>query len=686
MRGQYSKRRWLSALCLAVLALGVPGPASAAPPEPDFVFFPKGTGLEGPCGLAVDPADPARLGNPISNLYVADYYHHVISVFDPAISPNSISLTQVPGVDPLDGPCGLAVARTGAIYVNNYHRSVVRYVPSIYPPTAATKYDAGTTIDASNPTGVAVDPGTGNVYVNARTYIAAYGPTGAPILDGGGQPLKIGLGSLGDGYGLAFSEYPATSGLLYVADGATNTVKAYNSNPALNTVNPVMTISGPGGGFVSLDDSAVAVDRVTGEIYVADNLEPQYAERPEAMIHVFTALGGSKGRLKYNIVDALPPGLTVDNSTKSSQGRVFVTSGNTIQAAIYIYPPGSATNLSSPATFSLTVTSRGDGDGSIASELVGIDCAAACEERVRAGGEITLGAKPEPGSAFAGWSGGGCSGTGACVVEMSEARSVSAEFTALRSSTGSVPRSVATSSGIAQKGTLRVTVDGKLSPRVLPRNATAPIAVSIGGKITTTDTSQPPQLQTLRIELNRHGRLDTIGLPVCAYGRIQPASTARALAACRAALVGRGSFTANIALAGQEPYPTSGQLLVFNGRRHGEPVLFGQIYAPKPFATSFVIVFTVQKLHGGTYGTALNADLPEALGSWGNLTGIEMTLSRRYSHRGSRHSYLSAGCPAPKGFPGAVFPLARTSFGFAGKKKLTSVFTDSCKVKGGVDG
>ena len=68
--------------------------------------------------------------------------------------------------------------------------------------------------------------------------------------------------------------------------------------------------------------------------------------------------------------------------------------------------------------------------------------------------------------------------------------------------------------------------------------------------------------------------------------------------------------------------------------------------------------------------------------AWGRLTGLKMTLSRRYSYKGRSHSYISSGCPAPRGFPGAVFPLARTSFAFDGGTKLTSVFTSTCKVRG----
>lgn len=231
-----------------------------------------------------------------------------------------------------------------------------------------------------------------------------------------------------------------------------------------------------------------------------------------------------------------------------------------------------------------------------------------------------------------------------------------------------------------EKDGLRVTVSGSLTPKALPRTGVAPISVSVAGRISTADGRTPPQLKTMRIELNRHGRLDFAGLPVCPLARIQPASSSRALSACRSALVGKGRFWADIVLSGQEPYPTQGQLLVFNGRRNGRPVLFGQIYAPRPFATSFVIVFEMRHIDHGDYGTSLTADLPAALGNWGYVTAIEMKLERSYRYRGARHSYLSAGCPAPAGFPGTSFPLARTSFSFAGGLELISTLARSCRV------
>jgi len=152
----------------------------------------------------------------------------------------------------------------------------------------------------------------------------------------------------------------------------------------------------------------------------------------------------------------------------------------------------------------------------------------------------------------------------------------------------------------------------------------------------------------------------------------------------RSALVGRGSFTANIALKGQEgeSYAAKGQLLVFNGEAKGKPVLFGQIYAAHPFATSFVITFEFSKIRKGEYGTALSATLPPALRSWGDLTGIQMNLARRYHYKGKSRSYISAGCPAPKGAHLASFRLARTSFAFSGGAQLSSTVSETCKARG----
>jgi hypothetical protein len=235
---------------------------------------------------------------------------------------------------------------------------------------------------------------------------------------------------------------------------------------------------------------------------------------------------------------------------------------------------------------------------------------------------------------------------------------------------------------IEQVGNLRVTVSGNLSPTKLPRDSKKPISVSVDWKISTTDGTSPPKLKTLKIEINRQGILDPTGLPACPYDKIQPATTSRALANCRSSLVGRGRFAAIVGLEGQESYLSSGQMVVFNSEKGGKPVLYGQIYTDQPFANSFVITFRVTKLKKGPYGTVLSATLPPSLRAWGNLTEIDMTLSRKFSFEGKRRSFLSAACPTPKGVPVSSFPLARTSFRFTGGNEISTTLRDECRPKG----
>lgn len=235
---------------------------------------------------------------------------------------------------------------------------------------------------------------------------------------------------------------------------------------------------------------------------------------------------------------------------------------------------------------------------------------------------------------------------------------------------------------ITQKGNVRVAIEGKLAPSTLPRSGAAPVAVSVAGKITTADESSPPQLHKLTIEINRHGRIDAHGLPTCRLSRIRTASNGHALAACRSSLVGEGKFFGTITLPGSAPYPIEGKLLLFNGTEGGHQVIYGHIFSPHPFATSFVITFAVSAQRRGEYGTTLTANLTKALGTQRNLTGLEMTLKRSFSFKGRRHSYISAGCPAPKGVPILSFPLARTSFAFAGNIQITETLNKTCKPRG----
>ncbi len=235
---------------------------------------------------------------------------------------------------------------------------------------------------------------------------------------------------------------------------------------------------------------------------------------------------------------------------------------------------------------------------------------------------------------------------------------------------------------VVQTEGVRITVLSQIQPYKLPREGTAPIAVFVSGHLATPTGEIPPQLNELSVQVNRHGLLQSEGLPSCPQKKIQPSSTERALSVCGPALIGSGQFWAHIVLAGQEPYPTHGRLLIFNGKKGRKPLLLAHIYTQNPFNASFVIAFSISKIHKGTYGTQLRAAFPQALGSWGYVDRIKLTLKRKYRYKGKELSYFNAGCPAPGGTRRTVFPLAYVSFSFAGRPDIGKAINKSCGVVG----
>jgi DNA-binding beta-propeller fold protein YncE len=355
MSGHGSWRAALAAICAAACLLAVAPGAQGAASDPLFFFTPTPAPpvllpppfgfLEGPCGMGVDP---------FGHFYVSDYYHDVVDVYEQSANYNDPKATgatgylgQLSGIDAIDGPCALAFDAAGHLYVNDYHRAVKRY-GALGSFGAATTITGATTPEATHPTGVAVDPASGDVYVDQRTHVSVFDASGTPIVDEteplNPKPLQIGNGPLKDGYGIAYSQYPGTQGYLYVPDAATDTIEVYDS--ATPNAGPVEVIDGsetPKGEFVSLRDASIAVDRVTGEIYVVDDLQPQYTERPQAIVYVFAPDGSYEGHLKVLVTWGMPSGLAVDNSETATQGRVYVTSGNTARGSIFAYGPGAAT-------------------------------------------------------------------------------------------------------------------------------------------------------------------------------------------------------------------------------------------------------------------------------------------------------------------------------------------------------
>jgi hypothetical protein len=231
------------------------------------------------------------------------------------------------------------------------------------------------------------------------------------------------------------------------------------------------------------------------------------------------------------------------------------------------------------------------------------------------------------------------------------------------------------------EGDLVLSFEGGIRPKALPRDSPAPVAVWVSGTVRSAsgDLDRIPQVARIEVAINRQGRLDDRGLPVCRPRQIRKAREAKAKRACGEALVGRGRVTVLVKLENQPPALVQARLLAFNGpRRHGRKLILAQAYARKPPA-SFIFSFSVQR-RPGIFGTVLSATVSPSVRAWAYLTRFQMTLGRRYVAAGRRHSFVSAACAAPGGFDTALFPFAEARYTLADGRRFEMSQSARCRV------
>lgn len=234
---------------------------------------------------------------------------------------------------------------------------------------------------------------------------------------------------------------------------------------------------------------------------------------------------------------------------------------------------------------------------------------------------------------------------------------------------------------VEQQGDLVVNFDGGISPHALPREGVAPVSVTIESTFKSAEGADPPpQLRTIAIGINHAGEVFDAGLPTCRVRKIQPTTIQAAKRICGGAIVGSGHVQIRVDLTNQPPFTFKGPMLVFHARPSGgHRRLLAQVYGERP-PSAFVLNFKVVKKQG-TFGTVIRTSLPKSARKWAYVTHFDMKLRRTYTYQGQKHSFLNAGCAAPEGFPGAVYPFARGSFGFADGKQVSETLVRDCKVR-----
>lgn len=228
-------------------------------------------------------------------------------------------------------------------------------------------------------------------------------------------------------------------------------------------------------------------------------------------------------------------------------------------------------------------------------------------------------------------------------------------------------------------GDLILNADGGFAPTALPKHTDAPITIHGGGKLSTVSGELPPIVETLIIEFDRHGSLQTAGLPVCSDAKLEATTVPQARHNCPGAIVGKGKGSAIVAFPEQAPIRITSPITIFNGpRKHGDPTVFAHAYTTVPVPTTFIVPVVIEKIHHGVYGYRTKARIPRIAGGAGHPISGHLKIGRKWTYNGHKHSYVNARCET-----GHLQARAEVTFKDEGTGAtfLTGTFVKPCTVR-----
>lgn len=197
----------------------------------------------------------------------------------------------------------------------------------------------------------------------------------------------------------------------------------------------------------------------------------------------------------------------------------------------------------------------------------------------------------------------------------------------------------------AEIGNAFVSATATLQPRALPEKGNAPVTLSNVTRIGTRDDSPPPILKTIVFQLDKHGTVDTKGLPVCAPAKLADATPSEARKRCAGALIGKGLGKAEVNMPGQATVAISSPLSFFNGPPSGgRPTLLAHAYETVPVPKALVVPITIERIKHGRYGYRAKVEIPEIAAGFGAPTLAEAKLGRTRERGGKTVGYLNAHC------------------------------------------
>lgn len=223
-------------------------------------------------------------------------------------------------------------------------------------------------------------------------------------------------------------------------------------------------------------------------------------------------------------------------------------------------------------------------------------------------------------------------------------------------------------------GNLVLDAEGGFSPNTLPKHKNAPITAYGGGKLSTVSGNLPPLVDTFVLEFDKHGALDTTGLPVCTKGKLVATDVPAARRACGDAIVGEGFGTAVVKFPEQAPIKVGSPITLFNGPKKGPfDTIIAHAHLDYPGPTTFIVPVVIEKVHHGVYGYRVKAKIPKIAGGYGHPISGHITVGRNWTYKGKKHSYANARCETGN-------LQARGEFTFQDGTFLQGKFIRPCKV------
>ncbi len=194
-------------------------------------------------------------------------------------------------------------------------------------------------------------------------------------------------------------------------------------------------------------------------------------------------------------------------------------------------------------------------------------------------------------------------------------------------------------------GNLVVSATAEFQPRKLPVHGQAPASFGAVVRVHTRNHTQPPALSTLTFAFDKHGSINTKGVPTCSLATLEEATPTEARQRCAGALVGEGTGRAEVTLPGQKPITISSPISIFNAAPvGGQPSLIAHAYERVPKPQALVVPFTVKRIPGGRYGYEAKLTLPPIAEGFGAALLAEATVGRTYARGGVKFGYAEAEC------------------------------------------